>query len=317
MQQYNPLISILIPSFNHERYVEQTIRSIWSQPYQEVEIIIIDDCSEDGSVALLHRLQAESPCRMEVLVNENRSGPAATINRAISLSNGELLALFASDDYYTEDPFSRSVEMIQHDSSLRLVYGNGIRFNDDGVQGAVHGKEVNRLLSQSNAEILEYLYTHTSPLFMQTVLLKKELMMKIGCYDESLMADDWLINTRIFEELARSGGRCAYLDEPVFYYRTHNNNLHRNITRHIALKLEFIDKVTPAHLKGAAKSNITYGVALMALNDGRLGESINLFRQSRQGGSSMRKTARFVKKLIVSATIGAVTRRIKRLLQRL
>jgi glycosyltransferase involved in cell wall biosynthesis len=311
MPDYNPLISILIPSFNHERYIEQTIRSIWSQPYRQVEIIVIDDRSADGSLALLQRLQSESPCRMEVLVNEERSGPAATLNRAIRRANGELLAQIASDDLYAEDPFSRSVEMFRKDPGLQIVYGNGIRFDEHGLRGVVHKGEVKKLLARSAAEILEYLYTNTSPLFIQTTLIKKDLMIGVGCYDESMRADDWLINIKIFRELAQTAGGYAYRDEPVFLYRTHGANLHQDVSRHIALKMEFIDKVTPEHLKGAAKFNILYGVALMALKNGRLAEAIELFRQSRQGGSDFKRTVRFVRKFLVSATFGAVLRRIK------
>jgi glycosyltransferase involved in cell wall biosynthesis len=316
MPGYNPLISVLIPSYNHERYIEETIRSIWTQPYRQVEIIVVDDLSSDGSVALLKRLQGESRCRMEVLVNEERLGPAATVNRAISLANGELFALFASDDVYAEDPFSRSVEMFRKDPGLQIVYGNGTRFDGKRIRGVVHKEGVKKLLARSAPEILEYLYTNTSPLFMQTALIKKDLIINIGCFDESLKADDWLINIKIFRELARTGGGYAYRDEPVFMYRTHGANMHQNVSRHIALKMEFIDNVTPEHLKGAAKFNILYGVALMALKNGRLAESIDLFRQSRQGGSDFKRTARFVRKFFVSASLGVVLRRIKGIVQK-
>jgi alpha-1,3-rhamnosyltransferase len=316
MTSYNPLISILIPSYNHERYIEETIRSIWAQPYQKVEIIVVDDRSSDGSVELLNRLKELSPCRMEVLVNEERCGPAATLNRAINRANGELIAQIASDDLFTEDPFHRSVEMFRKDPGLRIVYANGIRFDGKRRLGPVHKEGVKSLLLRPAKEILEYLYTNTSPLFMQTTLIKKDLMIAAGCYDGTLRADDWLMNTRIFRELARTGGGFAYRDEPVFLYRIHGDNLHQNVARHIALKLEFIERVTPEHLKKAAKFNILFGLSLLALRNGMLSEAIDLFRQSREGGKEFRRSIRFSRKLIVSATFGTLSRGIRRLLYR-
>lgn len=311
MPEHTPLISILIPSYNHERYVEQTIRSVWAQPYQQIEIIVIDDCSSDNSLALLQRLQAESTCRMLVQVNKERRGPAATVNRAIGLSKGELLALFASDDLYAEDPFSGRARLFQQDSDLQIVYGNGQRFDGQNTRGAIHDKKVNDLLAMGVNEILTYLQTHTSPLYMQSALLKKDLMLKIGCFDESLRADDWVINTKIFQELATSGGKHAYVDESVFLYRIHETNLHKNLSHHTALKLEFIEKITPEHLKGIARFNILYGAALTALEGGHHAQAIDLFRRSQQSVSDLKKTFRFFRKLVVSATLGQFLRKRK------
>jgi glycosyltransferase involved in cell wall biosynthesis len=310
MHVKNPLISVLIPSYNHERFVEETIRSIWSQPYKNVEIIVVDDCSIDGSVALLRNLKSDSPCHMDVFVNATQSGPAATINRTISLAKGDLLAIIASDDIFTDDPFSRRVEMFEQDDDLQIIYGNGKSFDANGIRGTIHKKVVKELLSKTAPDILEYLYTNTSPLFIQAALLKKNIILQAGCLDASLKADDWQMNTRIFKELVHSGGGFAFLDEPVFYYRIHGANLYRNFQRQTALKLEFIDKVTPEPLKNKARANILYGVAVRAAKEGKFADAIDLFRQSRQNNSTTpKKTIKFFSKLIYSATVGAVTRK--------
>lgn len=312
MISHDPLISVIIPSYNHEHFIEETIRSIWAQPYKSVEVIVVDDRSDDNSVALLERLQHESPFPMDVSVNNTRSGPAATLNRAIPRAKGELLALFASDDLYSEDGFSRRIEMFRDNPELQIVYANGTRFDGRGPKGLVHDAKVAQLLAREPNEILEYLYTHTSPLFLQTALIKASLMRAIGGYDEDVKADDWVINTKIFAELSRSGGRHAYVDEPVFLYRLHDSNLHRDTSRHIALKLQYIQKYTPERLKNAARANIVYGLSLQALRSGNFGQAISLFRQSQAAGLNLKKTVRFARKLLVGATFGTVRRQLRK-----
>ena len=66
MKSTEPLISVLIASYNHAHFIEETIRSIWNQTYKNIEIIIVDDASPDSSVDVLTKLQRKSPITMKI-----------------------------------------------------------------------------------------------------------------------------------------------------------------------------------------------------------------------------------------------------------
>jgi alpha-1,3-rhamnosyltransferase len=92
-----PLVSVLMAAYNHERYVEDSVRSIWAQTYPNLELIVIDDGSRDATPDILRRLAADSPIPMRLEVQTN-VGTTRTMNRAFSMANGEIIAFSASDD---------------------------------------------------------------------------------------------------------------------------------------------------------------------------------------------------------------------------
>lgn len=264
MGEYQPLISVLVPSYNHERYIRNTLESIWRQPYRNIEIVVVDDCSKDNSWALLCELKEESTLRMRIALNERNLGAAATLNKALGLAQGELIVLFASDDLFTEDRFSKAVRLFETLPELKIVYANGRAFQGEKAGRRIHDERVRKLLSSGLDEIRHYLYTHVSPLFMQTALLRRELLEQVGGYDVSILADDWYMNARIFDML-HSREEFTYLNEDVVLYRVHEENVHKNFDRQSRLKLEFVEKHAPDKWKAEAYSNIHYSLAKAAL----------------------------------------------------
>src|SRR6476620_11007346 len=99
-----PLISIVIPSYNHRNFIWETIRSAQAQTQQPVEIIVLDDGSTDGSFEYLQREFAGSLAHLKQRANR---GAHATINDAIALSRGEWIAILNSDDVYTPERLAR------------------------------------------------------------------------------------------------------------------------------------------------------------------------------------------------------------------
>ena len=306
-----PLISVLIASYNHANFIEQTIRSIWAQPYKNIEIVVVDDTSTDSSVDVLMALKHQSPFPMEVIVNTSNAGPSATLNTAIQHSNGELIAFIASDDLFADDRFSLQLEIFNQDPAVQVIYGNGLRFKDDKKLGAVHGEDTCKLMSKTPDHILYFLYTHTSPLFIQTALVRKDLLLRIGGFDGTELADDWILNTKIFRNLVDQGGIFGYVNQPLFLYRIHGNNLHANFERHSKLKLDYIQKYTPADLKLEAYANIGYGLALQAIQAGLFKEAIKYFLLSQRNMTDYGKYPKFLRRFVKGLLAGSAKRLLK------
>ena len=127
-----PLVSVLMPAYNHERYVEESVRSVWAQTYPNVELIVIDDGSRDATPDILRRLAAESPIPMRLELQEN-AGAAETINRAFALARGHWITLTASDDRYLPNHVATLVRAFAGaPSGTGLAFGDMYIIDEDG-----------------------------------------------------------------------------------------------------------------------------------------------------------------------------------------
>jgi len=262
-------ISVVMASYNYERYIEESVKSVWDQSYPNLELVIVDDASTDATLAILKELEKRSPIGMTIYCNKENQGPNRTQNRAVGLARGDLIAFLASDDKYAPDRFKSQVDLFKRDLHLMVVYGNGWSFRGRDLTARLHSDDVKGLLSQDADRVLRYLYTHSSPFYLQTALVRKEFLLECGGNDEQVLADDWVLNIRFFQSLVKAG-HFANIDEDLAYYRLHDDNLHKNFARQIALKKEVIEKYTPKSLKREALANIYRKQAGIALVHGDL-----------------------------------------------
>lgn len=125
-----PTVSIITPSFNHAEYIEDTINSVKSQNYGNIEHIIIDGGSDDGTGDILEKYQDEYNMSW---ISEPDDGQADAINKGFTLADGEILGWLNSDDVYiSNSAVSKAVEALQEYPSADLVNGRGIRLKKGG-----------------------------------------------------------------------------------------------------------------------------------------------------------------------------------------
>ena len=125
MTSDQPLISVLMPAYNHERYVASTVRSILEQDWPRIELIVLDDGSSDGTWRILQELKAECEGKLErvVMMTQRNRGVAATLNRLSGLAHGDFFALIASDDQYLPGAFRHLIAPMLRDAEIGLVVG--------------------------------------------------------------------------------------------------------------------------------------------------------------------------------------------------
>ena len=108
----NKMISIVTPSYNSSKFISETIESAISQTYQSWEMIIVDDCSTDGSQEIIKEY-CKNDSRIKLFALEDNSGAAVARNRAINEANGEYIAFLDSDDLWTHDKLEKQLAFMQ------------------------------------------------------------------------------------------------------------------------------------------------------------------------------------------------------------
>ena len=125
----NKLISIIIPCYNIENYIEKCLDSVENQTYKDIEIIAVDDCSKDGTIVKLKELQ-ERYSNLQVYQNDKNRGAAYSRNFAMKKAKGEYIGFVDSDDYITDDYYEKLMETAEKEKAdlvatdIEIVYEN-------------------------------------------------------------------------------------------------------------------------------------------------------------------------------------------------
>jgi hypothetical protein len=122
------LVSIVTPSYNQAAFIEVTLRSVLAQDYPEIEYLVVDGASTDGSPAII-RSYAD---RLAWWISEPDSGQAEAINKGLRRARGEIVAWLNSDDLYLPGAVNQAVTALQADPSLVFVFGDALSIDSDG-----------------------------------------------------------------------------------------------------------------------------------------------------------------------------------------
>jgi glycosyltransferase involved in cell wall biosynthesis len=123
-----PLVSIVTPSYNQSRFLEATLRSVLGQDYPNMEYLVVDGASSDGSIEIIHRYAD----RLTWWVSEKDSGQSEAINKGFHRARGEFVAWLNSDDIYLPGAVSAAVHVFQSHPQAGLVYGDAQAIDADG-----------------------------------------------------------------------------------------------------------------------------------------------------------------------------------------
>lgn len=122
------LVSIITPSYNQARYLEQTIRSVLGQDHPRIEYIVMDGASNDGSVEITRKYAS----RLAHWESVEDNGQADAINKGFARASGEIVAWLNSDDYYLPGTISAAVKVFEENPDVVLVYGNMLAVDENG-----------------------------------------------------------------------------------------------------------------------------------------------------------------------------------------
>lgn len=203
-----PLVSVLVPSYNAERYLPESVPSVLAQTWKRLEVIVIDDGSVDSTAAVAAEL-ARTDDRVRVVRREHR-GVSAARNAGFAELRGELLCLLDADDIFLPDKLERQVAFLKLFPSVDLVFSD-LYFSDGDLTPSLY------VCRRPPVDPLEDVLLYRNWLPMMVPLLRTSLLRRVGGFDETLThAEDWDFWFR-----ASRCGRMAYLPGPVGVCRRH------------------------------------------------------------------------------------------------
>lgn len=224
-------VSIVLPTYNGKKYLKQSIESILAQTYSDWELILIDDCSTDGTFTIVDQY-AESDCRICAIHNvENKKLPAS-LNIGFSIAKGEYLTWTSDDNLYMPDALEKMVEYLESHNNIYMVQANMYLIDEKG-------SIIGQLETYSNKEM--YLNNCVGACFMY----RKEVRDKIGDYDiDSFCVEDYDYWLRVLDEFEE----IVPINKFLYMYRIHKDSLtqlkkEEILNRLIRLRIKYIDKI--------------------------------------------------------------------------
>lgn len=214
------LVSVIIPCYNHENFVQECIQSIIDQDYQNIELIIIDDGSKDNSVQKIEEMREVCEkrfVRFEIRHRPNK-GLCKTLNEGIEWTTGKYLCSVASDDIWMNHKTTAQVQYLEDNSNCIGIFG-GIKLID------MFGNITSSVSRESKKFSFDDIFLHKHLLPAPTGLCRRDNIVNIGGYDENLAIEDW----SMWLSLTKHGGSLDFLDEYFAFYRRHDNNLSSKI----------------------------------------------------------------------------------------
>lgn len=228
MKNSNPIVSVIIPSYNCELYIAETINSILNQSFKDIELIVVDDGSTDRTCEIVASYSA--PVR---LIRQQNARVCAARNRGISEAVGQYICLMDHDDFWFPHKLEQQVNLLQVHTEVGVVYSSFILWNADsnGRFPAPASFDLAVFPDGIDPELSGWIYHQfllDCWMLTSTAMFRREVFEKCGNFNVNLpYSEDWDLWLRISKEY-----QFIKLNQPTTLYRQHKlqgNRLVRDI----------------------------------------------------------------------------------------
>lgn len=231
-----PIVSVIIPLYNSEKFIAETIESVSRQTFRNFEVLLVDDGSTDGSKEIVQRC-ISGDSRFKYIYQSNK-GVSAARNNGFNHSNGMFVAFLDSDDVWEPDNLELKLERFD-DDNIGLVHSDAVIINE-------HSARTEAVLSGCEGDILDALlsWQGTQISGPSSILVRRKVLEIVGLFDENLStAADKDLFVRIAAQF-----KVARIKKITWRYRLHGANMHKNIRAMEADVLRLYAKAHEMHL---------------------------------------------------------------------
>lgn len=223
----NLTVSVIIPNYNHSKYLRQRIDSILNQTYRDFELIILDDCSLDNSREIINEYKANYPEIITYFNSTNSGSPFSCWNLGTQMSKGEYLWIAESDDNAEPEFLRKTVAVLKQSVRTGLVFCDskitnevkGIEYLASERPAVRNSNDLNKVLS-GKREFSMKSFIENPVVNVSSVLFRKDVYLEAGGGNPSMQfCGDWLLYMKIF---LKSG--IKYVPEPLNIFRLHSDS---------------------------------------------------------------------------------------------
>lgn len=231
-EEYQPLVSVIVPNYNHAPYLELRLDSIFSQTYQNFEVILLDDASSDDSAAILREYQQRYPDKTTLLINEENSGGVFhQWDRGFGLAQGDIVWIAESDDWCTENFLETLVPYFENEA-IQLAYARTVFMDGEGDRQIW---SINEYLHDIDPQRWNNTIIETGPAIVRDAFAVKNIVPNVSSaifrtprtlevlqdpeWRQMRTCGDWVLYLHLLR-----GGMLAYSPAACNYYRIHDSN---------------------------------------------------------------------------------------------
>ena len=285
-------VSVVVPSYNHARFVAETLRSVFRQTHAPERLLVIDDGSRDGSPEIIEKTLADCPFPCELVARANR-GLCATLNEGLSKTGGGYFAYLGSDDLWLPDFLAARVALLQTRPTAVLAYGHSFIIDERGRIADCTLDWATYTDGDARHMLLAENYAPMSP----TVLHRRAAVERHG-WNERARLEDYELYLRLSAE-----GEFAFDPRVLSAWRRHGSNTSGDFAWMIEARLE-AQRDAASHLKLSAGElarhqralNFAGAEDLLRLGDKRA--ALRFLRRGLAGAPGARSLARVALRLV-------------------
>jgi glycosyltransferase involved in cell wall biosynthesis len=237
-----PKVSVIIPNYNHARFLEQRIESVLNQTFQDFEVILLDDASPDNSLDIINRYH-DHP-KFTIVINEKNSGSTfLQWKRGVEIAKGEYIWIAESDDVAEPQLLDTLVKHLEESPSIVLAYCQSLTIDSEGnrlgsmcewTKNIDKDRWHHNFTNNGEDECVNYLILQNTIPNASAVVFRKSSFMKINTTTDLRLSGDWIIWSRLIKQ-----GDIAFCAEHLNLFRQHPQTV-RFSTKQALLSKEWI-----------------------------------------------------------------------------
>lgn len=259
-------VSVIIPTFNRENTIKRAVESVLEQTYNNLEVIIVDDCSNDETKNIISSI---NDSRVKIIKHPLRKGAAAARNTGIKNSSGSFVSFQDSDDEWYKSKLQMQMDLFNSNAQIDVIFSSFWLIRDN-IKKKIPSRKAQRNILYKNILLDNYVGT-------PTVILKRKVFERIGYFDENLPRyQDWDLAIRLFKHCT-----VFYLNEPTVNAYIQKNSITNNENiKTKSLEIIFNKYKNDIFMEKKILSHFQYKLGSSYLNDGNKDFSKECFKKS-------------------------------------
>ena len=276
------MLTIVIPAYNHEGYVLESLVAARKVSAPGVKILVIDDGSTDGTLQVVNNYLAQFPSDNIEVVSKPNGGLVSSLILALELVKTTYIYIVASDDVPVPEGILSCLNKLEGASDLQFVIGGAENyFPDESARSSpVYGEAHDKFFSLSEKERAEALFmAYPQPILLQSTIFRVAALRAIGGWDREILLDDYPTFVKMFSMFPVFSRDFIFKsDVLVVKYRQHDTNSYKNVERQFGIVKQMLKKLAPPALYPRALGKVLALHFLGAIRLGQITKGLRLLK---------------------------------------